>query len=189
MNKELFISKSEFTGLKTDVNTTIQKEIDKKLEVWSDRIEENIQDYIHGKVSSGQDAYMSHLTAVDTRLKEQDHLLRSDLTNMDVKLNKLQTDMKGKKQVLEYIQEKLQKVLPPENDALVLLSTFRENFDRLADNQPQNNESLQNRLGRLEGKMQDDYLLRSDLQHAIGILTGDIKLPTNINISSYLANL
>ena len=84
-------NKKTMEELKTDVNATMQKEIDKKLEVWSDRIEENIQDYIHGQVSSGQDAYMSHLTAVDTRLKEQDHLLRSDLTNMDVKLTKLQT--------------------------------------------------------------------------------------------------
>ena len=134
-------NKKTMEGLKTDVSNTTEKLaqiIDEKLDAQEMQILHKVE----------------NLSAVD------------NATVMGYIHEKLQKVDNTKE--LENIQEKLQKVLPPENDALVLLSAFKrnlsnwdtrfgENFSRItdiADNQSQNNESLQNRLGRLESRMQ-----------------------------------
>ena len=152
-------NKKTMEGLKTDVSNTTEKLaqiIDEKLEAQEIQILHKVEN-----LSAVDNATVMGYIQEVLQLQKVDNT--KELKYIQEKLQKVDNTKE-----LENIQEKLQKVLPPENDALVLLSAFKrnlsnwdtrfaENFSRITwitDNQTQTNESLQNRLGKLEGKVQ-----------------------------------
>ena len=80
---------SEFTELKTNIDTTIQKVIDEKLDAQKTTIIKVINE-----------RQTIHLTAMDsfvkTRLKDQDHLVKSELNKVDTTLANRQLKEEGR---------------------------------------------------------------------------------------------
>jgi chromosome segregation ATPase len=105
VNKELFNLKSEFTELKTNVNTTMQKVVDEKLEAQKTQILDKtklrdtdmisrLNSVVDTRLKEYTDIIRKQVSAVNNEQKEQ---IYSHLNIVDVKVTKIDAELNDNK--------------------------------------------------------------------------------------------